>query len=69
MICDAMVEKPDVLVLPETWNTGFFPRENLTGLCDRDGERVKAKIGALEVQRNRLQTQLKKKQNVAACTT
>ena len=47
MICDAMAEKPDVLVLPETWNTGFFPRENLTGLCDRDGERVKAEIGAL----------------------
>lgn len=47
MICDAMAEKPDVLVLPETWNTGFFPKENLTGLCDRDGERVKAEIGAL----------------------
>ena len=47
MICDAMAEKPDVLVLPETWNTGFFPRENLTGLCDRDGERVKAEIGTL----------------------
>lgn len=47
MIQDAMVDKPDVLVLPETWNTGFFPRENLTGLCDRDGERVKAEIGTL----------------------
>ena len=47
MICDAMAEKPDVLVLPETWNTGFFARENLTGLCDRDGERVKAEIGSL----------------------
>ena len=47
MICDAIAEKPDVLVLPETWNTGFFPRENLTGLCDGDGERVKAEIGAL----------------------
>ena len=42
-----MAEKPDVLVLPETWNTGFFPREHLTGLCDRDGERLKAEIGAL----------------------
>ena len=20
---------PDTVVLPETWNTGFFPRENL----------------------------------------
>ena len=32
---------PDTVVLPETWNTGFFPRENLESLCDRDGERVK----------------------------
>ena len=47
MIQAAMAEKPDVLVLPETWNTGFFPRENLTGLCDQDGERVKAEIGTL----------------------
>ena len=47
MIQAAMVEKPDVLVLPETWKTGFFPRENLTGLCDQDGERVKAEIGTL----------------------
>lgn len=43
----AMAEHPDVLVLPETWNTGFFPRENLESLCDRDGSRVKTEIGAL----------------------
>lgn len=43
----AMAEHPDVLVLPETWNTGFFPKENLKDLCDRDGSRVKAEIGAL----------------------
>lgn len=47
MIQDAMAEKTDVLVLPETWNTGFFPKENLSGLCDRDGIRVKEEIGAL----------------------
>ena len=28
---------PATVVLPETWNTGFFPRENLESLCDRDG--------------------------------
>ena len=38
---------PDVILLPETWNTGFFPRENLESLCDRDGERVKKEIGGL----------------------
>ena len=43
----AMEDKPDVLVLPETWNTGFFPRENLQALCDRDGSRVKQVFGAL----------------------
>ena len=43
----AMENKPDVLVLPETWNTGFFPRENLQALCDRDGSRVRQVFGAL----------------------
>lgn len=43
----AMAEQPDVLVFPETWNTGFFPKENLESLSDRDGSRVKAVFGAL----------------------
>ena len=47
LIHAAMVAKPDVLVLPETWNTGFFPKEELLQLSDRDGEMVKARIGAL----------------------
>ena len=50
LIHAAMVAKPDVLVLPETWNTGFFPREGLSLLCDRDGEMVKARIGSLAEQ-------------------
>ena len=50
LIHAAMAAKPDVLVLPETWNTGFFPRENLPLLCDRDGEMVKSRIGALAEQ-------------------
>lgn len=47
LIESAMKEAPDVLVLPETWNTGFFPREDLPSLCDKDGAQVKARIGAL----------------------
>lgn len=47
LIEDAMLDNPDVLVLPETWNTGFFPKENLPALCDDDGFRVKHEIGAL----------------------
>ncbi len=42
-----MQEKPDVLVLPETWNTGFFPAQDLANLADDDGRRVKAELGAL----------------------
>lgn len=47
LIEQAMLGAPDVLVLPETWNTGFFPKENLPALCDHDGAQVKAQIGAL----------------------
>lgn len=47
LIQKAMEQQPDVLVLPETWNTGFFPHENLEALCDDNGSRVKAEIGAL----------------------
>lgn len=47
LIGDAMQAKPDVIVLPETWNTGFFPKENLADLCCKDGDAVKNRIGGL----------------------
>ena len=47
LIGDAMKDAPDVIVLPETWNTGFFPREDLPALADQDGQQVKMRIGAL----------------------
>ena len=37
----------DVMVLPETWNAGFFPKEDLFALADCDGAAVKAEMGAL----------------------
>ena len=43
----AAQEGADVIVLPETWNVGFFPKENLLALADDDGARVKAEMGAL----------------------
>lgn len=43
----AATEKPDVIVLPETWNTGFFPKENLQALCDSDGAKTREIMGAL----------------------
>lgn len=47
LIRRAMTERPDVLVLPETWNTGFFPREGLAALSDQDGALVRRELGAL----------------------
>ena len=47
LIREAVKEKPDVLVLPETWNTGFFPKDNLFQLSCKDGAEVKDLIGSL----------------------
>lgn len=38
----AMAKKPDILVLPETWNTGFFPAEILHETADEEGRETKA---------------------------
>ena len=46
-ICEAMQENPDVLGLPETWNTGFFPKHNLSALSCRDGAEGNEEIGSL----------------------
>ena len=47
LIREAAAGKPDVIVLPETWNTGFFPKESLERIADRNGEAVKQTVGAL----------------------
>jgi len=47
LIGKSIKEQPDVIVLPETWNTGFFPKEKLTDLCCKDGDTVKLRIGEL----------------------
>ena len=39
-------EQSDVVVLPETWNTGFFPKD-LAPCADEDGRRTKAVFSAL----------------------
>ena len=39
-------ERPDVVVLPETWNTGFFPKD-LSACADRDGMRTKETFSCL----------------------
>ena len=47
LIREAMAGGPDVVVLPETWSTGFFPKERLSELAERDGARVKRELGGL----------------------
>ena len=47
LICDAVKQKTDVLVLPETWNTGFFPKGNLAEISCNNGIEVKEQIGGL----------------------
>ncbi|MDR1702273.1 MAG: carbon-nitrogen family hydrolase, partial [Sporomusaceae bacterium] len=37
----------DVLVLPETWNLGFFPQENLSDLAEPEGGESKNLLAAL----------------------
>jgi omega-amidase len=47
MVADAVKDNPDVICLPETWNVGFFPKDNLKDLADRDGVRAKEFLGNL----------------------
>lgn len=49
MIEQAMEKEPDVLVLPETWDCGFFPA-NVAELADPDGAAVKDFLGNLAKQ-------------------
>lgn len=47
LIRQAAKEGCDTCLLPETWNTGYFPKDTLASLCDRDGETVKNTVGGL----------------------
>lgn len=41
----ALKESPDILVLPETLNVGFFPKQGLSELADVDGKKTKEVFG------------------------
>ena len=34
-------ENTDVVVLPETWSTGYYPKNDLMSFCDVDGDGIK----------------------------
>ena len=52
LICRSVKENPDVLVLPETWNTGFFPKTGLAELSSHNLAEVKEHIGGLAMKYN-----------------
>lgn len=41
LLIEAAAASPDVIILPETWNTGFFPKENIKALSDKNAGRTK----------------------------
>lgn len=47
LVRKAAEEAPDVIVLPETWNVGFFPKSNLSEQAERAGELVRERFGRL----------------------
>ncbi|SPF36861.1 Carbon-nitrogen hydrolase family protein [Candidatus Desulfosporosinus infrequens] len=46
LVREAAQSKPDVIVLPETWNTGYFPK-NLAELALSSGKEATKKMGEL----------------------
>lgn len=52
LIRKASLGGADVVVLPETWNTGFSPAALTEELCDKNGERTKEVIGGLAKELN-----------------
>ena len=52
LVRKAAGEGADVILLPETWNLGFFPREGLAALADPAGGKVKETFGRLAKELN-----------------
>ncbi len=48
----AAEQQPDVILLPETWNVGFYPKENLRELADRDAAETTKTFAALAKELN-----------------
>lgn len=47
----SMVDNPDVIVLPEMWNTSFIP-SNVNEICDKEGEKSKELLSKLSKELN-----------------
>ena len=40
LLHESLSHNPDIIVLPETWNTGFYPSTELINYADANGERT-----------------------------
>lgn len=47
LVGEAAAQHCDVAVLPETWNTGFFPRERMEELAEEEGGESRALLAEL----------------------
>lgn len=47
LVRKAAARQPDVILLPETWNVGFYPKEQLPELADKNAEETKRTFSAL----------------------
>ena len=59
--------RPDTVVLPETWNLGFFPRENLLALSDKEGERTKSLLSSLSKEHKELKNMVDDMVDLIGC--
>lgn len=47
LVRQAAAKEPDVILLPETWNVGFYPKDDLPALADREAATTGATFAAL----------------------
>jgi len=52
LLSQSISERPDIIVLPETWNTGFYPSKELINIADRNGERTQSLLSAFAKEHN-----------------
>ncbi len=52
LVEQAAASSPDVILLPETWNTGFYPEQGLKDMAAGAAERVKSEMGSLAKKHN-----------------
>lgn len=52
LLSQSLSENPDIIVLPETWNTGFYPSKELINIADRNGERTQSLLSTFAKEHN-----------------